>query len=291
VIKKVLIIKTGYSETFVNEVSEQPSLGDVLRSTALLHLFKDCYVVWLTADVAAGLLVQNPYISEILIYDLSSVLRLLSEEFDVVINLEKAPGLCALGDRIKCWQRYGFRFQSLTGKAEAYLQSTEALYIANNEARKHTNHKHWLELLYEMIGEKWRGEGYMLGYKPPMPIQYEIGFNYRVGRKFEGKAWDTDNWIQLEKLVYAQEPIQWQPIESTVLHYCDWIQRCKIIVTNDSLGLHIAMALGKWVVGLFGPTPAKEIQPYEKGIMIQKAKMEDITVEEVYNAICSLRRS
>ncbi|HLO64387.1 MAG TPA: glycosyltransferase family 9 protein, partial [Azonexus sp.] len=41
--------------------------------------------------------------------------------------------------------------------------------------------------------------------------------------------------------------------------YIDWINSCRLLVTNDSLGLHLALALGKPVVALFGPTVAREV--------------------------------
>ena len=45
--------------------------------------------------------------------------------------------------------------------------------------------------------------------------------------------------------------------------YIDWINSCRLIVTNDSLGLHIALALGKKVVALFGPTKANEVDEHD----------------------------
>jgi heptosyltransferase-2 len=76
-----------------------------------------------------------------------------------------------------------------------------------------------------------------------------------------------------------------QPTETTIEDYIEWINSCKIIVSNDSLGIHLAMAMNKKIVGLFGPTPAKEMPPYKNAVWIQKEKMEDITIQEVTKAI------
>lgn len=291
-ILKVLIIKTGFSETFTPEIERTVSLGDVLRSTALLHLYQGCRVTWLTSEAAMPLLERNKGIAELLPYDLTSVLQLEKEEFDIVINLEKVPGICALTDEIKAWQRYGFRFNSVTGKAEAYVHAIEGLYVANDEERKRTNKKHWLALLYDMVGKEWRGESYSLGYKPKTTVKYDIGLNYKVGQKFAGKEWAIEKWIELEKeLVAGGYTVAWQPSPSNVRDYIDWIQECRTIISNDSLGLHVAIALGKKVVGLFGPTPAMEIQPYESGKMIQRAKMNDIKVSDVEEAVCIVEKS
>ena len=58
--ERVLIIKLGYSETLVNEVSRTTSLGDVLRSTVLLERFKDSSITWLVDEKAIELLKGNP---------------------------------------------------------------------------------------------------------------------------------------------------------------------------------------------------------------------------------------
>ena len=51
----------------------------------------------------------------------------------------------------------------------------------------------------------------------------------------------------------------WQQGTSDIESYIDWIASCRVLVTNDSLGLHIGLALGKPVIALFGPTIASEV--------------------------------
>src|SRR5690606_25344124 len=43
---------------------------------------------------------------------------------------------------------------------------------------------------------------------------------------------------------------------------------CDLIVTGDSLGLHMGVAFKKWVVAWFGPTCAHEIDLYERGVKV-----------------------
>ena len=45
----------------------------------------------------------------------------------------------------------------------------------------------------------------------------------------------------------------------------DWIHSCKSIITNDSLGLHLAIAMQKKTVALFGPTSPHEVYLYKNG--------------------------
>jgi hypothetical protein len=53
--KKVLIIKLGYSETLDSALSLTTSLGDVLRTTVILHFFKDWHITWLVDEKALPL--------------------------------------------------------------------------------------------------------------------------------------------------------------------------------------------------------------------------------------------
>ncbi|NUQ57592.1 MAG: glycosyltransferase family 9 protein [Candidatus Paceibacter sp.] len=257
--EKVLIIKLGYSETLDGEIGMITSLGDVLRSTVLLHLYKNAHVTWLVDEKAFLLLKGNPFIHRILSYDLTSVLQLQSERFDTVINLEKVPGVCAFSDSINAWRRYGFRFDPEKGVALAYDGSQHVLEICMYQEYKKKTKKHWEEILFEMVGAKWQGEGCILGYKPQSSVMYDIGFNYDVGKKWPNKAWPMEYWKELEKLIGNKYTISWQQGLKNIEEYFEWINSCNVFVTNDSLGLHIASALNKKTIALFGPTLASEI--------------------------------
>ncbi len=62
--KQVLIVKTGYSETLDQYTTGAVSLGDVLRTTVILHRFppETHAVTWLTDLKSLPLLKDNPYI-------------------------------------------------------------------------------------------------------------------------------------------------------------------------------------------------------------------------------------
>jgi ADP-heptose:LPS heptosyltransferase len=50
--------------------------------------------------------------------------------------------------------------------------------------------------------------------------------------------------------------------ETTLPELVEWIRRCELVVTNDSGPMHIAAALRKPVVSLFGPTDPRRTGPY-----------------------------
>ena len=262
---KVLIIKVGYSETLDPEISNTTSYGDVLRTTVLLHLYKKNHITWLVDEKAYPILKNNPYINRILIYNVTSALQLKSEHFDTVINLEKVPGLCALADSISAWRRYGFRFDSKTGEAEAYDGTHIVLDICRNIEKKKHREACWQEGLFAMVGENWNGEEYVLGYKPRSKEKYDIGINYMVGNKWPLKAWPAEYWKELERLIGNKYTISWQEGLDDIEEYFEWINSCRLVITNDSFGMHIAIALKKKMIVLFGPTYHKENYLYGLG--------------------------
>lgn len=334
--EKILIIKTGYSETLVKDSdSRVVSLGDVLRITPLLNLYKDHLVTWVADKYAFPLLEDNPYIDRL--WDISDpfvIEQLKTEKFDTLINLEKIPGICALADKIHAWKRYGFRFDSDTGKAEAYDNSFEVLAVAsergkqdnkNNLASQNSsglpikenskfigNEKTSQQLLFEMVGKTFNGEDYVLGYKPKTVEIYDIGLNTTMGSKWPSKSWSIEKWARLKERLekdgykVSQQDQQGPSVTKNINGYMDWINSCKTIVTIDSAGTHLALALKKKTIALFGPTSHKEYEFYGRGKAILPSKipeclpcfepychqerncMEDITVNMVYDEVIQL---
>ena len=85
--RKILIIKTGSSELLDStSQSKQISLGEVFRTTCILHLYKNDSVSWLTSREAIPLLKNNPHISKLYITD---EIDRLEKYYDLIINLEK----------------------------------------------------------------------------------------------------------------------------------------------------------------------------------------------------------
>jgi heptosyltransferase-2 len=258
---RVLILKMGYSETLDPDTSGVVSLGDILRTTSVLHAFPpDKYeVTWLADKKGIGLLKGNPYIHRILTVNPFTPYHLMSDWFDIVVNFEKDPGICAMADKISAWRRYGFRFDHVTHEAHAYDNSDQALSMSKSMSFKREQTKSWSTVLYEMIGLQYNHESYILGYQPKSQEVYDIGLNHQVGGKFPIKRWPDPNWHQLNDTLASEYSFSWQQGMDNIESYIEWINSCRLIITNDSLGLHIGLALRKKVVALFGPTKANEV--------------------------------
>ena len=270
--KKILIIKLGYSETLDPEIGKVPSLGDVLRTTPILWAIKekyaDAHITWLVTSNAEPLLQGNPLIDRVLVWDEFVPLQLMREKFDILINLEKISGVCALADMIDAWTKYGFRFESVSGLYQGYEKGLDFMsYIANKKSGYSKGY--WQQVLIEMMGSTWKGQPYVVGYKPKTIGKFDIGFNYEVGSKWPVKGMNTELWMELERRFLAMGyTVSWQEGKANLNDYMDWINSCQLLISNDSLGMHLAFALEKKVVGLFGPTDANEVYCYGKSRLI-----------------------
>lgn len=307
---RILVIKLGYSETLDREIGKVPSLGDVLRTTpilwALKEKFPDSHVSWLVSPHAEPLLQGNPLIDRLLVWDEFVPFQLMREKIDVLINLEKIPGVCALADMIDAWMKYGFRFDSFSGQYHAYEKGLTFIdYLQRKDSTK-VSSDYWQQVLVEMIGVPWRAQECIIGYKPKTSVCFDVGLNYQVGSKWPSKAMSMEKWQALEsKLVENKFSISWQQGLQDLYAYMDWINSCNMLVTHDSLGLHIALALGKQVVALFGSTGYSEVCMYNRGLIIEASSacpkkpcyessctyetfcMDEINLEIVVNAIKS----
>jgi heptosyltransferase II len=257
--RKVLIIKTGYSEFLDRGISTTVSLGDVLICTSLLHLYKDDHVTWVTSHQARELLQGNSYINELLFFGTEAFEQLRTfEPFDLLINLEKDVGLCAAVGQIRATKRFGFYFSDKTHDIETRTRSTR--YLLAGQENHRDIQKNALEILYETVGKSWEGQGLILSHKSKAKIRFDFGFNHAVGSKWPTKAWAMDHWKELERLLEPDYSISWQEGHTNLNKYIDWINSCRVIVTSDSLGQAIGSALGKKVITLYGPTNFQRMQ-------------------------------
>ena len=223
---KILIIKLGYSETLDPEIGKVVSLGDVVRCTVILESLKEKYedsnITWLVAPEAFPLLADNPYIDRILVWDEFVPFVLMREQFDMVVNLEKIHGICALADMIQAWEKAGFRFDSRSGEYSAYERSVGATKYIQSKASGEKSHDIWQRVLVEMVGCEWKGQEYSLGYKPKPKQFYDVGFNYYVGSKWPTKAMVKERWEELAKKLELQNiSYSWQQGMSNMYEYID----------------------------------------------------------------------
>lgn len=252
------------------EIGRVTSLGDVLRTTpilwALKEKYEDSHITWLVDEHAEPLLKRNSLIDRILVWDNFVPFQLMKEKFDVLINLEKINGVCALADMIDAWVKYGFRFDSVNGTYHAYEKGLDFINYIEEKRIINKPKGFWQQVLIEMLGVQWKRQEYIIGYKPCTEEVFDVGFNILVGSKWPVKAMPLNKWKDLEnRLNIMGYHVSWQQGRNNLFEYMDWINSCRMIISNDSLGLHLAFALKKKTIGLFGPTDPQEVYFYGEG--------------------------
>jgi len=267
---KIIIIKLGYSETFLRDDGLSVSLGDVLRSTPLLHALKEQYadsnITWIVSPQARHLLENNPFIDRLMTWNEWQSGPVSRESFDIMINLEKVPATCSVADRIHTNRKLGFSMNH-SGEYTFHIKSNTPIQNSTEIIQKK---------LIEMLGYPWKEQEYILGYKPRGPEINDIGLNYKVGPKLPTKELSLQKWEELAAtLIGVGFKVAWQTGFDDLYQYMEWIHSCALLITTDSLGLHLSLALRKRVLGLFGPTDPKEIFFYNRGqYLISSAKCD-----------------
>ena len=306
---KILLIKLGHSETLDPEVGRVTSLGDVLRTTPLLVALKERHpeakITWLVDEAAMPLISGIPLLDRVLVVDAFVPFQLMREQFDIVINLEKHPGVCALADMTDAWARYGFRFDVSSGRYQAYEKGQGFLEYIRDKNHSDPLRRPWQQNLIEMLGLEWKQQPYVLGYQPSNEILFDVGLNHLIGSKWPAKRMPEANWHAIaDALETAGLSVSWQQGLDNLHRYAEWISSCQVIVSQDSLGLHLALCLKTRVVGLFGPTDPTEVFLYGLGeiirsescscmpcglpqCLIEKHCMADILVSQVIQAVRS----
>jgi len=297
--KKILIIKLA-------------SMGDVLRTTPLLRVLKRrhplSYIVWLTLKESAEVLIGNRFIDEILILDISSILRLNLESYHWVISLDKAVEAAALASLVKATKKSGYGLDS-NGKIFPFNKEAEygfSLGLSDKLKFKY-NKKSYQEIIFETAGFHFRKEEYILHLnkkqyefkrkfireKGLTARQFKIGLNTGCGSVFPYKKWTEEGFIELiEKLSKLKDTeilllggvneegcnnrilnkINSKVIDTgchnSLAEFIAIIDCCDLLITSDTLAMHIAIALRKKVICLFGPTSPQEVELYSRGMKI-----------------------
>lgn len=324
--KKILIIKLG-------------AAGDVIRTTPLLYPIKkeypDAKIYWLTNSPELVPNRTDPKADEVLKYNLQNVSFLLSTEFDVVINLDKDYEAISIMNNISAKMKIGYSMKD--GYCYPIGKSAEHKFftgIFDNISKE--NRQSYPEEIFEICGYKFNGEKYLLDVHkendrdwPLNTHKKIIGLNTGCGERWTSRLWSDENWIKLiSKLNLNGYEIvllggHSEHNKNTLLNevsrakyfgvydiktFINLVNKCDLIVTQVTMSMHIAIALGKKLVlmnNIFNPYefelygngeivhPRRECRCYFQPVCTNKEYkcMELLIPEDVYTACVNQLKS
>lgn len=264
-------------------------------------------VTWLTRRAAAGLFVGNSKVDEVLVTeDAVTAARLATERFDVVLCPDADPDAAVLAAMAQAGERRGYTRES-DGRIVPLSPGAERwLAMGLSDERKKANRQTYQHLVAEVLGldpalvrepilepsaaDLAAAEAFVAAMPGDGPV---IGLNTGAGGRWAYKQWthehqeaflrlaDAAGWRVM--LLGGPEEVQRHRelltfAASLAVHdggnhnsyggFGALVQQCRVIVTSDSLAVHVAAARRVPAVVLFGPTSAPEIELYGRGSKI-----------------------
>jgi ADP-heptose:LPS heptosyltransferase len=261
-------------------------------------------ITWITRKESVPLLQRNPYVTEVLELGPEAIVHLQTRTFDRVINLDASKTSAALATAARSNRKDGFVLdergyvQPTNDAARRWLEagvfddikrrgsSTYQDRMAEILGLAGRMHRYVFELDDEESG---RGRAHLqsIGVDFERPI---IGLNTGAGGRWPLKQWREDGYLELmarlgqrgnvqflllggpgerernERLKAAAKARVLDPgCDNAVRHFASLVACCDVVVTGDTLAMHLALALGRRTVVLFGPTSAAEIELYQLG--------------------------
>lgn len=302
------------------------------------------HISWVVSKACADILAENKYIDEILVLGLATVLKLEVETFDIMINLDKDTSALALATLVKAKKKLGFALSEMGKPYALNADAGFAFRLSFSDRLKFKeNKKTYQEIIFETLGFKEKYGEYILAL-PKKYINYaknkltnlgakpgalKIGLNTGAGKVFPTKKWPKDYFIKLAQLIHKhikaeivllggpeelecnnhiKNALDFKIIDAgcnnTINEFMGILSQCDVIVSSDTLAMHLAIGLKIPAVALFGPTCSQEIDLYGRGVKITAANkcapcyksacktlscMKGITSEAVFKAIGKIR--
>jgi ADP-heptose:LPS heptosyltransferase len=294
---KTLIIKLG-------------ALGDVVRTTPLLRALKG-EIDWVTSKSALPLLDGNPFIKSV--SDIDEIPQSVKEtEYDTVICLDEDARAATLAATVGKKNLVGIYMEGgkvfYTDNAREWMDMSLISRFGKIRADeiKKLNRKSYQEILFGMLGKKFSGEEYILPAigKNNSGGKFTVGIENRAGERWVGKRWPHAEAAMalLERenikcIMFSEEP--------SLKKFLERINEADVVVTTDTLTMHLALGLGKKTLAIFNVTSPWEIYGHGRLVKIVSPLFEKyfystekttepgnmVKPEAVYNAVMSLKNN
>jgi|SRR6267378_3537217 len=274
---------------------------------ALKEKFPHSHITWLTRVESIPLLLNNSFVDAMMDYSPESFLTIQSESYDLVLGLDASPASAKATTLSNGKEKRGFGYDP-RGYSYPLNQETKQWYeMGLFDDVKKRNTSTYQDIVFEACGLRSANRGIIYRVAEQELAAAEIlrkkgringrtpvvGINPGAGGRWGNKKWPESNVVALIRMLLKKKyqvlllggedekelnarirkKVKGKLIDSGCGHpvrdYAAIMNLCDLIVTMDTLSLHLGLALGKKVVALFGPTSAVEIEMYGKGLKIE----------------------
>jgi heptosyltransferase-2 len=286
-------------------------MGDVLRTTSILPALREehpaCFITWVTRREAVELIANNPLLDELLVFETEALGQILSRKFDLVLGLDMSRDSGALCSLAQAADKRGYSLDPAGALFPLNTAAEEWFFMGLDDGLKKKNTKSYQQILLEQCGlpaaglhppqyyvteeESRYGRDLLLqlGLDTARPV---IGINTGSGSRWKMKSLPFDQLKNLiEKLAPAYQVLLLggpEEVEKnahlsritgapdsgcghSLREFAGIVSQCRLIITGDTLALHLALAQRKQVIAMFGPTSAHEIDLFQRGEKISAA--------------------
>jgi heptosyltransferase-2 len=276
---------------------------------AIRRKYPGAHVTWVTKKPAHHLLAENPHIDRVLTTDAEDLLKLSTLEFDIALMVDKGQTSAGILKLTRADLVYGFTVDPRSGAVLPATEAANELWEIGLSDRKKfvENTKTETQLAHEALElGPWVRDEYVLRLSECEKREVEtrrrawapmgeliVGLNTGCSGVIPYKKLTVEKHRELiseltalglrvvllggredaernERIAYGLPVIQ-SPTGLGLRDGLLSVAACDMVVSGDSLGMHLAIALGKWTVAWFGPTCAHEIDLYDRGVRVLSA--------------------
>ncbi len=270
--------------------------------------FPESSIFWITLKPADQLLLNNPYVDQVFKYDFESLAILQQLEFDYAYNIDKSQRSASLLNSVSAKHKLGFGLNGdgkiiplNDGAFYNYqLGMDNHLKFKVNQRTGQDYLSETLELDYERNDYVYQFSDeeleFQQKYKNDIGLEENdliVGFNTGCSNLFPNKKMTVEQHIQvIEQLLNHKKykillfggPEDTKRNEQIAQPFGDKIintpttmgirrgvcfeNLAELIITGDSFGMHIAIALKKYVIAWFGLSCWTEIDLYDRGVKL-----------------------
>ena len=168
-----------------------------------------------------------------------------------------------------------------------YLREDYQIFLSQAElAEASMRRKFWLDESAEVIIGINVGCSNVIPYKK-LSLQSQRKLVQAIGRRFGNKAQIVllggKEDLELAEEIAKNHEVVVSAMDQGLRDGMISLSACDLIVTGDSLGLHLGVGFKKWVVAWFGPTCSVEIDLYDRGVKVQS----DVKCSPCWKRNCS----